>query len=117
MIPSSISTSLFVEGSHGVDLKKTVVKLLVAIYLLLIPSIAILYLKGDALLMIIGRNYSENGTEILKLMAFASLFAAVTLTYLSIKRIQNDMKALIVLSGAICTMLIGFGYFLHSSLD
>ena len=44
MIPGAISTSLFVEGSHGEALKRTVVKSLVTIFSLLVPAAGVLYL-------------------------------------------------------------------------
>ena len=44
MIPNAISMSLFVEGSHGEALKRTVVKSLVTIFSLLVPAAAVLYL-------------------------------------------------------------------------
>ncbi|MDD3923396.1 MAG: hypothetical protein PHY39_07735, partial [Endomicrobiaceae bacterium] len=44
MIPDSISTSLFVEGSNGQSLKKTVIRALVIIFLFLIPIALFLYL-------------------------------------------------------------------------
>lgn len=111
MIPSSITTSLFVECSNGINLKKTVIQSLITMYLLLIPSIIILYFKSSSLLLVIGKDYSENGTYLLQIMSFTSLFVPITLTYLSIKRVQKDMSTVIALSGSICMMLIGFGYF------
>jgi hypothetical protein len=39
-IPNAISTSLFVEGSHGEALKRTVVKSLIVIFSLLVPAAA-----------------------------------------------------------------------------
>ena len=40
MIPNAISMSLFVEGSHGEALKRTVVKSLVTIFSQLVPAAA-----------------------------------------------------------------------------
>ena len=49
MIPNAISMLLFVEGSHGEALKRTVVKSLVTIFSLLVPAaavLAVLYVCG-----------------------------------------------------------------------
>lgn len=110
MIPISIGTSLFVEGSHGEALKKTVLKSLAAAFSLLIPAVFILYLGGGWLLNIIGESYSENGLELLRIMVFASFFMAVTSIYFSVKRIQKDVKGLVILSGVIFVLLVGLGY-------
>ena len=48
MIPNAISMSLFVEGSHGEALKRTVVKSLVIIFSLLVPAAALMYVCGGS---------------------------------------------------------------------
>ncbi len=54
MIPSAISMSLFVEGSHGEALKRTVVKSLVTIFSLLVPAACVLYVCGGWVLGVVG---------------------------------------------------------------
>jgi len=58
MIPNAISMSLFVEGSHGEALKRTVVKSLLAIFSLLVPAAAVLYVCGGWVLGVIGADYA-----------------------------------------------------------
>ena len=112
MIPDSISTSLFVEGSNGQSLKKTVIRALVIIFLFLIPIALFLYLYGDWILGFIGEDYVAGGLGVLRLMIFASFFVVVNNVYFAIKRIQKDTKEITVLSGIICVLLIGFSYLL-----
>ncbi|AKB19814.1 MULTISPECIES: polysaccharide biosynthesis C-terminal domain-containing protein [unclassified Methanosarcina] len=116
MIPDSISTSLFVEGSNGQSLKKTVIRALIIIFLLLIPIALFLYLYGDWILGFIGQDYVAGGLGVLKLMIFASFFVVVNNVYFAIKRIQKDTKEITVLSGIICVLLIGFSYLLIPTL-
>jgi len=110
MIPNAISMSLFVEGSHGEALKKTVLKSLLAIFSLLTPTIIFLYFLGDFVLEIIGKDYSINGLELLRIMSFASIFVAVNYIFFSIKRIQKDVKILVLLSGLISALFLGSSY-------
>jgi len=110
MIPQAVSTSLFVEGSHGETLKKSTVKSLLAIALLLTPSVVFLYVFGGKFLALIGKNYLQ-GLELLRIMVLASFFVAVCHIYFSIKRVQKDVKGLVSLSSLIFVLLIGLSYF------
>jgi len=110
MIPNSISLSLFVEGSHGEEMKKTVLKSLFLIYSLLIPSIVILCLFGGNILKIISTEYSENGLELLQLLAISYIFFGISQTYFSIKRIQNSILSIVYINGFSFISLIGLSY-------
>ena len=109
-IPHAVSMSLFVEGSHGEALKRAVVKSLFAIFLLMIPAAVILYVWGGWLLGLVGADYASGGFAVLRMMVVASLFVGVNLVYFAIKRVQKDVKGLVVLSGVIGGLLVGFGY-------
>jgi O-antigen/teichoic acid export membrane protein len=110
MTPNAISTSLFVEGSHGEALKRTVVKSLVVIFSLLVPAAAVLYLCGGWVLGVVGAEYAAGGAGVLQVMVGASLFVGVNSVYFAIKRVQRDVRGLVVLSGVVFGLLVGFGY-------
>ena len=110
MIPNSVGTSLFVEGSYGEALKKTTLKSLLAIFALLTPAIIILYIAGGWLLGLISQDYAANGFELLRIMVLASIFVAVIFIYYSIKRVQKDIKGLVFLSGLVFVLLMTFSY-------
>ncbi len=112
MIPESISTSLFVEGSNGQSLKKTVIQSLVIIFLLLTPIALFFYLYGSLILGFIGQDYVAGGSGVFRLMIFASFFVVVNNVYFAIKRIQKDTKEITLLSGIIFVLLIGLAYLL-----
>jgi O-antigen/teichoic acid export membrane protein len=110
MIPNAVTMSLFVEGSYGEALKKTTIKALLAIFSLLIPAVIFLFFAGGWVLRLIGTDYSAHGLELLRIMVLASIFLAVNFIYYSIKRIQKDVKGLVLLSGLIFTLLVGLSY-------
>jgi O-antigen/teichoic acid export membrane protein len=110
MIPSAVSTSLFVEGSHEGALKENTLKSLFIIIVLLIPSVIILYLFGGYILEVIGKSYAE-GLDLLRILALSSFFVAIVNVYFSIKRVQKDMKGLLLLSSLLFVLLIGLSYF------
>jgi len=109
MIPQAVSTSLFVEGSHGEALKRSVLKSLLAIGVLLTPAVLLLYAFGGVFLGLIGRDYLQ-GLGLLRVLVLASFFVAISNIYFSIKRIQKDVRGLIWLSSLIFVLLIGLSY-------
>ncbi len=111
MIPSSIGTSLLVEGSHGESLKKTVIKSGIFTLCILIPASIILYIWGDFFLRAVGDEYATQGFELLKLMVIASFFVSVNCIYASIKRVQKDNKLLITVCALNFILLILMTYF------
>ena len=110
MIPGAISMSLFVEGSHGEALKRTVVKSLVVIFSLLVPAAVVLYVCGGWVLGMVGAEYAAGGAGVLRVMVAASLFVGVNSVYFAIKRVQKDVRGIVVLSGVVFVLLVGLGY-------
>ncbi len=110
MIPTAISMSLFVEGSHSQPLKANVIKSVKLVMLLLVPAVVFIYLFGDKLLLLFNREYSEQSFEVLRLLAVSSIFSAVILIYLSIKKVQKDVRMINYVSFALSVLIIGLGY-------
>jgi len=109
MIPSAFSTSLFVEGSYGEALKSNTLKSLFAIFLILIPTIVIIYFFSGYLLNFVGKNYNE-GLGLLRLMSLSSVFVAIYSVYFSIKKVQKDVKGLIIISLSAFILIISLSY-------
>jgi O-antigen/teichoic acid export membrane protein len=110
MIPTALSTSLFVEGSHGVNLKKAISNSLIAMYAILIPSLIILSFSGNLILGLIGTDYSSEGLNVFRIMNGASVFVGINYVYYSIKRIQKDGKGILFSSGLVFILLISLAY-------
>jgi len=109
IIPQSVTMSHFVEGSHGESLKDITKKSILIIIAALTPAVIVLYLFGGFFLSLIGKSYVE-GLDLLRVMLLSSFFVAFQQTYLSIKKIQKDIRELIFLSGFIFVTLLGFSY-------
>jgi O-antigen/teichoic acid export membrane protein len=109
MIPYAFSTSLFVEGSHNLPLRTKTLKSLLGIFLILVPLVLIFYFFGGFLLGIIGKNYVQ-GQNLLKVFSISSLFVAVSSTYISLMKIQKDIKGLILIGILIFVLTIGLSY-------
>ena len=110
MVPNAVSTSLFVEGSHNLPLKKNVLKSVKLILMLLVPAVIMIFLLGDRILLLFNKEYSEQSFELLQLLAVSSIFSAVTSIFISIKKIQKDVKIINYVTFALSVMIMGFGY-------
>ena len=55
---------------------------------------------------VLGAEYAAGGLGVLRAMVAASLFVGVNYVYFAIKRIQKDIKGIVVLNGVIGGMII-----------
>ncbi|MDW5562419.1 MAG: oligosaccharide flippase family protein [Methanomassiliicoccus sp.] len=97
-VPSSFSTSLFVEGSHGESLGKIFKKSLMVIYAILIPLVLLIICLGPWILGILGEEYAAQGPIILDLLVISSLFLAPYLAESTALKIRGKVRGLIILS-------------------
>lgn len=111
IIPSSFSTSLFVEGSHGKPLRKNILKSVLFIFSILIPAVIIFYFIGEFILGLINPTY-VNALNIFRLMILSSFFMVFYNLFISIKKVQKDMKTLIFIGTMNTIFLIGLSYIL-----
>ncbi|VVB94963.1 Uncharacterised protein [uncultured archaeon] len=109
-IPNAVSTSLFVEGSHNLPLKENVLKSVKLILLLLVPALIMIFLFGDKVLLLFSKEYSEQSFEMLQLLAVSSIFFSVTSVFISIKKIQKEIRMINYVNFALSVLIIGFGY-------
>lgn len=109
MIPYAFSTSLFVEGSHGGEMQRSVKRTLASMFALLIPATAGLMLFGEQILGLIGRDYVE-GAALLQVLAASAIFVSICQTFISIAKVRDDIRSLIIISGFVSIALLGLGY-------
>ncbi len=112
MLPQSLSTSLFVEGSHGRPLRSSAIKSITAVFIMLIPSVIFLYFFGDVILGFFGQEYAIHGIDLFRILIFSSFLISINYIYSAILRIQQNVRELIALNGIIFIVLIVFGYLL-----
>lgn len=112
IIPTAASMSLFVEGSHGVPLRENIIKSLVITLIFLLPSLIIILIFGDKILLIFSNEYSIESFKLLQLLAISSIFSTIYWIYLSIKKIQKDIKMVNLISIISTLLLIILSYIL-----
>lgn len=110
VIPNSVSTSLFVEGSHNVPIKKNALKSFQIVFAFLVPALIILFLLGNKVFLLFGKEYSEQSFEMFQLLAASSIFLSVISIFISIKKIQRDVGTINYVNFALSLVTIGSGY-------
>ena len=109
MIPFTTSTSLFAEGSFSPDeFRRNVIKSLKFIFILLIPAIMGIFIFGRYVLLLFGEAYAENAFKVLLILSLASIPHAINVVYVAVKRVENEIKSVIYVYGAVAVLtLIG----------
>jgi len=112
-IPAAVSASLFAEGSHfEASLGMNVARSYKFIFLILIPSIAIVMLAGKWLLLAFGQGYSANALTLLWVLALSSVFHGISSAYYSVLRVQGRARELAVMYGFMSVAVLVGGYFI-----
>lgn len=109
IIPQSFASSLFVEGSHGEGLKKSVMQAGGASLALLVPAVLIVFFFGDRLLGFIRWEYVE-AVGLLRVIALSSFLVSIHKIFISIQRIRMEIVCLVVLNAVMCVLLLGLSY-------
>jgi O-antigen/teichoic acid export membrane protein len=110
-IPVGTSLSLFAEGSHQEErLARDTIKSLKFTFSLVIPALLIIFLVGDKIMLIFGRDYSENATTLLQILILSLIPLSLNAIYFGIKRVQMKMKGVIALSAfiAVATLVLSW---------
>lgn len=91
IIPSAISTSLTVEGSHGAGLRNGVIRSIILITFILIPIGIFFYSYGGSLLELAGSSYKE-GIDLLRIITIANIIGAPVSICIAIFRVKKIIK-------------------------
>ncbi|MFH1209972.1 MAG: oligosaccharide flippase family protein [archaeon] len=115
VIPNSISSSLFAEGSYKEsNLKEQIKKSAKFISLIMIPAIILIFFLGQYILLLFGENYSAEGFRLLQILALSGIFIAVNSVFASILRVRHKIKALIIVNAIGALVLLALSYLLIS---
>jgi O-antigen/teichoic acid export membrane protein len=95
-IADIISLSLLVEGAHGENIRSNMKKALVYIYSILIPAFLFIFLFGNYVLGIFGKDYVA-AFSLLKLVAFSSFFYVICSIYVSIQNVKLNLLSVLKL--------------------
>jgi O-antigen/teichoic acid export membrane protein len=109
MVPIAVSMTLFAHGSQ--DNRLTAAQVIRGVRFslgLLLPAIAAVFLLGGRILLLFGRVYSETATQLLWLLSLATLPMTLNVAYFSVRRVQHRMVDVVLGSGWILIVTLGF---------
>jgi O-antigen/teichoic acid export membrane protein len=113
VIPTSLSFSLLAESSNNQTmLMQEVKRSLKLITLILVPSVIIMLLLGDKLLLLFGQAYSENAANLLRILALSTIPNAVISIYFSVQRVKLKMAMVNILSLLLAVLTLGLSWVL-----
>jgi O-antigen/teichoic acid export membrane protein len=99
MIPTAVATSLLVQGTYDeAKLKNLAGRSLKMIMVLLVPAVILVWFLADKLLMFYGGLYADNAATLLRWLAIAAFPLAINIVYFSIRRVQKNVKSIILLA-------------------
>jgi len=111
IIPNSLGTSLFVEGSHGEGLSKSVLRAGGASLLLLVPTVLVLFLFGDRLLGLLKGEYVA-AFSLLRIFALSSFPVACYSLFIPIQNVRMRVESIVWLNAIKSVLLLGLSYLL-----
>ena len=109
IIPSSLGTSLFVEGSHGERMKKSVMRAGAASLVLLVPAILVLFILGEELLGMFKQEYVQ-ALNLLKIIAMSSIPVTVYSLFIPIQNVRMQVEGVLKLNALRFILIMGLGY-------
>lgn len=105
IIPMAISQSLFAHNSKDTkDKAVSAWRAIALMYGILIPAVACLIVFGETILAVFGKEYSNQGVELLRLFAFSTIFSSVH--YLAIAKLNLAQRSGSVASVSLVSNLL-----------
>ncbi len=71
------------------------------------PAIAGIFLLGGRVLLLFGRTYSEQATQLLWLLSLATVPMTLNVSYFSVQRVQHRMADVVLNLGWILVVTLG----------
>ena len=103
IIPNAISTSFFIEGSHGMNLRKGILHSLKTTYIILFPAVI--------LLLFFGAEYCT-AIDLLRIIALSSLLVTIYNLYIPYQNIILRFRGIVVINFIRCALIIGLSLLL-----
>jgi len=111
IIPKSLATSLFAEGSHNKNtIKQNSMKSIKTSLVLVAMAMIILFFTADKILLLFGSEYSANSRNLLFILTISALPMIINSIYISIKRIEKDVKTIILVNAFIALGTLTVSY-------
>lgn len=111
IIPSSLGTSLFVEGSYGKGLKSGAIRAGIISLVILVPAVLFLLIFGNRLLGLLSGEYM-GAIDLLRILAISSFPVAIYSLFVPIQNVRMKVESIAKLNILRCILLLGLSYIL-----
>ena len=103
MISAAVATSMFAEGSHGLQVATAIRKSSKVTVALLVPTAALSVLFGSAVLSLFGPEYEKNGIVLFYILLVSAIPDAITNIAVAALRVRGNLRIAGALNCAIGT--------------
>jgi len=110
-ISQATSLSLLAEGSHREDrVHEEFNRSLRLVAILLLPAMAFIFVAGNPLLLLFGRQYSDAGTHLLWVLIPAAVPTSFNFLCLGVARVQRRTKEITLVTGSVTLGTLALSY-------
>lgn len=113
LVALNLTTSLMVEATR--DRKRLGVycyQVFLHSIRLLVPLVILILVAAPLVLRIYGLDYAQEGAGLLRLLALSTLPNIIVALYLALIRVQNQVRGVTLVQGALSILLLGMSYLL-----
>jgi len=114
IIPMSLSTSLYVEGSHGENLRANARRVVIASFAIITPMIVALSILAGPVLAFFGESYKD-ATDLLRVFLMSSYFVAAYYIFSAIQNVRLKPGIIFVVTLLRFALIMGTSYTLMLS--
>lgn len=109
IMTQNLALSLFAEGSNNSRELWSQARgvFIVGVVLGSLFTVLVYFLGGLLLMLLFGREYAEQSSGVLKVLAAAAPLAAVTYVFMGIERVRNHSAGLVTVSAMVTVVMLG----------
>lgn len=117
LITVNLGVALMVEGAiDRTALRAAATTVVRRIALLIVPAVLVLVAFAPLVLSVFGAKYAQFGSTLLRLMALAVLFKAVTSLYIALSRVEKRVSRIALAQGTLFASIAGLSWWLMGHL-
>lgn len=113
LVSSNMGMSLITEVAlDQTKLEIYSLRILIGTARLVIPAVVIILIGAPYILLLFGKGYVTEGTTLLRLLSLSAIPNMVTSLYMSVARVQRQMKAMISVLALLCALTLSCTFLL-----
>lgn len=113
LVSSNMGMSLITEAAIDQSkLTSLYYSLLIQTARIIIPGVIVIVLFAPIILRIFGKEYSTEGTELLRLLTLSAVPYVITSLFISIARVQFRIITIVKVIGTLCLMVLSLSHIL-----